>query len=303
MGAGDRIRALMESGRATTLGLAATAVWLLLVLLFWWLGSSPDAAQGGLARLASVVAVVLPLVLIWTAVGLVQAIATLRAEADDLYERLSQMRGAGREPTSRPAPPPPAAEAPRSVPVAARPAPAAPVRAPATDSRQTALRFETPESEAVATADLIRALDFPDGPDDAEGIAALRQALRDHDAARVLRSAQDVVTLLAAGDIYMDDVTPGPADVALWRRFGDGVRGAGVGGMATVNDDAMMDGVAAMLKGDEIFRDVAHHFLRHFDLALVRWLPRLSDDEIEALARTRSALAFVVIGRVTGIFG
>ena len=250
------------------------------------------------------------------AVGLAQAIAGLRAEADDLHDRLAGMAGPG---GPRAAPPRPAV-GPATAPAgsASEPArPAMPMPAPkpaaapvptrpaaaATDSRQTALRFEATESEAVAMDDLIRALDFPDGPDDAEGIAALRRALRDHDAARVLRSAQDVVTLLAQGDVYMDDVTPGATDLALWRRFGEGVRGAGVVGMAVVDDPDAIERVTAMIRGDEIFRDAAHHFLRHFDLALVRWLPQMSNDDISALAGTRSALAFLLLGRVTGLFG
>ena len=56
-------------------------------------------------------------------------------------------------------------------------------------------------------------------PDDAPAIAALRLALQDPNHARVLRAAQDVVTLLAGQDLYMDDLPPDPAPAAVWRRF------------------------------------------------------------------------------------
>ena len=60
---------------------------------------------------------------------------------------------------------------------------------------------------------------------------------------------------------------------------------------------------SALLRGDEIFRDAAHHFLRHFDILLTRLLPQLDDAEIEVLAESRSARAFMLVGRGAGIFG
>ena len=75
---GDRLRVLARArgGRdgATVVGAAVSAIWLLLVLLFWLAGPEGDA-PGGLARLVSVVGILLPLALIWMAVGLARAIA------------------------------------------------------------------------------------------------------------------------------------------------------------------------------------------------------------------------------------
>ena len=45
------------------------------------------------------------------------------------------------------------------------------------------------------------------------------------------------------------------------------------------------------------------HFLRHFDILLTRLLPQLDDAEIEVLAESRSARAFMLVGRGAGIFG
>ena len=67
--------------RAVLVGAVVSALWLVLVLLFWALGPADAPQPGGLARLAAAVAVILPLVLVWIAVGLARAIAELRAEA------------------------------------------------------------------------------------------------------------------------------------------------------------------------------------------------------------------------------
>lgn len=316
-GSGHRMAALGGRDRATVIGLALSAVWLLLVALFWLFGPDGQGGASGLARLVSVIGVVMPLALIWLAVGLARAIATLRAEADDLRAVLDQMRGS-RAPAPRQASAPPApspgfqeprpafanTSVPRgTVPRSAPPAPAA--RAPSPDQRQTAMRFDAPESVAVDMVDLIRALNFPDGPDDQTAIAALRNALKDHDTARVIRAAQDVVTLLAGNELYMDDLPPADAPAGLWRAFAEGQRGDAMGALGAVanSDNEALDIVAAMLKGDEIFRDTAHHFLRHYDLMLGRVLPQLDDDQVLVLAQTRSSRAFALIGQAAGMFG
>ena len=73
--------------RAIVAGAAASAGWLLLVVLFAWLAPGGDGGNGGswLMRLSGVV---MPLALIWLAVGFARAIAALRAEADALRARL-----------------------------------------------------------------------------------------------------------------------------------------------------------------------------------------------------------------------
>lgn len=303
----DRIASLTQRDAATTIGAALTGIWLLLIALFWLFVPGAGDGSGGVARLASIVGTVLPLVLIWLAVGLARALAELRAEADDLRHRLSQLREMA---STRGAPPPrnttpEAPPATLSEPPAARAAPPQPPRpAPRpADQRQAAMRFEGPESIAIDADTLIRALDFPEGPHDAEGIAALRAALRDHDKSRVLRAAQDVVTLLAGHDLYMDDLPARSTSAADWRRFAEGVRGGAVATLGDVGSQPAQDLAAALLSQDEIFRDTAHHFLRHFDVMLSRSLPQMDDDQIAALAQTRSTRAFTLLGRVAGIFG
>lgn len=301
-----QIGAALGSEEAVTIGAILTAVWLALTGAFWLFGPEGDGPVSGLMRLASVMAVLLPVVLIWMAVGLAGAIAGLRAEAADLRLRLGQMREAAGGSTRAPAQPAPQRQpAPQHQP-APRPQPApqpAPRPAAPLDSRQTAMRFEAPASVAVDPDDLIRALNFPEGPDDVETIAALRAALRDHETSRVIRSAQDVVMLLSENGLYMDHLTPRAPDPDLWRRFAEGARGPQMQQMAAIEDEEALDLTLAMLKGDEIFRDTAHHFLRHFDLMLTRIGGDLDDDQLLRLAETRSARAFMLLGRVANVFG
>ncbi len=47
----------------------------------------------------------------------------------------------------------------------------------------------------MSVADFIRALNFPDSPEDRDGFRALRRALEDRTMAKLIRAAQDVLTL------------------------------------------------------------------------------------------------------------
>lgn len=303
-----RIATLAQRDAMTAAGVALSLAWIFLVALFWLLSPGDGQPQGGLSRLATVIATILPLVLIWLAIRTARAIAVLRAEADDLRDRLAQLREAaevrGAPPRAPDRAPPDASGSPdpdippRSpAPMPVRPLP----RAPADSRPQPRTNGGAPVH--VDTETLIRALDFPDGPEDAQAIAALRQALQDPDHARVLRAAQDVVTLLAGQDLYMDDLSPDPAPPALWRRFAQGLRGSTVAALGGIRDQAALDTVGAMLEADEIFRDTAHHFLRHFDSLLTRQIPQMDDAQIAVLAQTRSARAFMLLGRIAGLFG
>ncbi|NHF73623.1 hypothetical protein [Paracoccus xiamenensis] len=303
-----------RGNRALVIGAGLTALWLVMLLVFW-LTSSGTAA--GAPRWISVVAALMPLGLIWMAVGIARAIDTLRAEADTLRAQLDRerlmaepprrMSSAGADTT--PAPATPASRAP--IPAAPRPA-AAPRTMPAprrteptaaTDPRQTSLGLDAPEPLELPGETVILALNFPDGPDDTAAIAALREALRDPDQARLIRSAQDVVTLLAERGIITDELQPDPTDPAAWRRFGDGQRGRAVGDVGAIRDPAALEAATAAMRADEVFRDAVHHFLRLFDRNITELMPQLSDDEILWLAETRSARAFMLLARAAGLFG
>lgn len=301
-----RITTLAQRDTVTTAGILAGAAWLLLVALFWVLAPEGEGTQGGISRLATAMATVLPLALIWLAVRTTRAITLLRAEADDLRQRLSQLRDMA---ATRGGPPPravpetePAAEPDRPV---RAPAPAAPrpMPRPAADPRPQPARADGPAAVHVDAETLIRALNFPDGPDDVDAIDALRHALKDPAHSKVLRAAQDVVTLMAGQDVYMDDLPPEMARPDVWRRYAAGERGSAVAALGGIHHQPALEIAATMLREDEIFRDTAHHFLRHFDGLTVRLVPELDDLQIAVLADSRSSRAFMLLGRVSGVFG
>ena len=299
-----RIASLANRDRLTTVGYTLTGIWLFLVALFWLLGpAGTDGGPSRVARLVSIMGTVLPLALIWLGVSLARQLAILRAEAEDLRARLAHLRGDAAPLDDLP-PPAPRMAPPAEQQTAAAPRPAAPLpKARQTaDQRQTALRFET-QGAPVDAATLIRALNFPDGPDDVEAIDALRHALKDPNQSKVLRAAQDVVTLMAGQDVYMDDLPPEMARPDVWRRYAAGERGSAVAALGGIHHQPALEIAAAMLREDEIFRDTAHHFLRHFDGLTARLVPELDDLQIAVLADSRSSRAFMLLGRVSGVFG
>jgi len=151
-------------------------------------------------------------------------------------------------------------------------------------------------------ADLIRALNFPDTDQDTEGFAALRRALQDRQARKLVQASEDVLTLLSQDGIYMDDLRPERARPDLWRRFAGGERGPQMSGLGGVRDRSSLALTSGRMREDIIFRDATHHFLRKFDQMLAAFEPNASDADIIALSETRTARAFMLLGRVTGTF-
>jgi hypothetical protein len=170
---------------------------------------------------------------------------------------------------------------------------------------QPALALATPtgaEADPVDVADFIRAVQFPESAEDAEGFAALRRALADRTTAKLIRAAQDVLTLLAQDGIYMDDLVPDRARPDLWRRFAGGERGRPVAALGGIRDRSCLALTGQRMREDPVFRDAAHHFLRSFDRAFAEIEPRCRDEEVSALSDTRTARAFMLVGRVAGTF-
>ena len=175
----------------------------------------------------------------------------------------------------------------------------------ATDD-QAPLPLGTPAEEIgppLSREDFIRALNFPETTDDETGFAALRKALRDREAAQLIRASQDVLTLLSQDGIYMDDLRPDMARTEVWRRFAAGERGGAVAALGGIRDRSSLALAAGRMKQDPIFRDAAHHFLRRFDQMLAEFEKTATDTDISQLAGTRTARAFMLLGRVAGIFG
>lgn len=287
-------------------GAIATAVWLVLILLFVFMGGD-DTGSGGAQKLVATVGLVLPFLLIWAGVWLSRTLTALRDEADMLRDLLAQMRRQAGLPSGDVPPMPESRRDTGTRRIEAAPTARAPERA------QPAHRTAAPAAEPAAPTapqipelsptELVLALNFPDGPDDHEAIRSLRLALMDPDMSKLIRAAQDVVTLLAGRGAYMDDLVLSPVDPALWRRFAEGLRGEAVAGLTPITDEAALEVARNMMRDDEVFRDVAQHFLRHFDRVLSSAASEQSDNLLAAMAETRSGRAFTLLAQVSGMMG
>lgn len=316
----QRLIAERQRGRVLLIGGVASLVWLALAAILAALTPDDGTTTGG--WLLWTVGVLLPLALIWLAVWSAHSLSLLRDEAEELRALLGQMQDGAPAPAdspvadrSRAAPAPvPAATAGarRAASIGVQPSSAAPSAvttsgtrpAPqARDGRQASLPLDSPPGPELTAPELYFALNFPDGPEDREAIRCLRLALADPGLARLIRAAQDVVTLLAGQGVYMDELSIPETDAEQWRRFAEGARGNAVAGLAVVSDQSALDMAAAMLRSDEVFRDVAHHFLRHFDRLLSRRAEQESPQVLAVLAETRSGRAFILLAQATGMLG
>ncbi|WP_111732344.1 hypothetical protein [Roseovarius amoyensis] len=328
------IKPKTERARITATEMTAiilSVLWLALAAAFFLLGD-PAAAFGGQGGavwfLVVMLAVFMPVGMIWVAATAARASKVMRDESQRLqvaidairhaYITQSQNRNAQAEPSvARKLEEIAAAQRKTETALAmfsssrtATPAPA-PARPPAPEPQaddgtdQAALPLGTRAEEMrppLDNADFIRALNFPDTAEDKDGFAALRRALKDRDATRLIRAAQDVLTLMSQDGIYMDDLRPDLARPEIWRRFAAGERGRAVAMLGGIRDRTSLALTAARMKKDPIFRDTAHHFLRLFDRGIFAFAETATDAELSEMSNTRTARAFMLLGRVTGTF-
>ncbi len=302
-------------------------VWLLVMGGF---GLASGAASGGAMSLVMMlVAVILPVAMIWvaaitarTARGMREETRRLQAAIDamrnayvaqvqaglarpSVEKKLDEIVAAQRQTESAIATFTTRRDALATVPSADRKAAfVAPSAANAADE-QPGLALGTPAealNAPISVEDFIQALNFPDNPDDSAGFRALRRALEDRALAKLIRAAQDILTLLSQDGIYMDDLKPDRAKPEVWRKFAQGERGRSVAVLGGVRDRSSLALSAGRMRQDMVFRDAAHHFLRQFDKTLTEFEKNASDQEVSDLADTRTARAFMLLGRVTGAF-
>jgi len=178
-------------------------------------------------------------------------------------------------------------------------------RVPDPSLGQRGLAFDPPRPGAAPLGpdDLIRALDFPRDAGDAQGFDVLRRGLHDPGSAELIRAAQEVLAGLAAEGIELRDLAPDRARPEVWRAFAQGLRGPAVAGLGGVRDRSVLTLTAQRMRAEPAFREAAHRFLRAFDRRLTAFEGQASDAQIVRLAETRGARAFMVLGRVTGMFG
>ncbi len=309
-------------------GVGLSVVWVLLILVYV-LVTPPGSETRTLGLVMTLLVVFLPIALIWAVVITLRSIRELRAEAGRLQATVDAMRssyvqaqaqGNGLKPsvekkideiaastreaqtvlatfTSR-------RDTALSVPSADRKAALAPPR-PEPAAEEPTLALGTPAEDLrppLSVSDFIRALQFPETPEDRVGFRALRLALEDRTSSKLIRAAQDVLTLLSQDGIYVDDLQPDLCHPELWRRFSAGERGRSIAALGGIRDRASLALTAGRMKADPVFRDAAHHFLRAFDKTIAAFEPNATDAELADLADTRTARAFMLFGWVTGTF-
>ncbi len=316
-----------RSGRKTISGFEISA--LLLILL--WLGGSivffviSPTTLAGMQFLVTALVVFMPVAVIWMAVTTARSTRVMREESQRLQTAIDAIRQAyvtqqqraaiGSEPSvSRKLDE--IAEAAKKTETALatfttsrrevqRTAIATEQPAATTGGDQGSLELGTQAEELsppLPAEDFIRALNFPETAEDEAGFAALRRALRDRNTAQLIQAAQDILTLLSQDGIYMDDLRPDMARPEIWRAFAQGARGRSIAALGGVRDRSSLALTLGRMKQDPIFRDTAHHFLRRFDQTFAAFEPEASDTEISALSNTRTARAFMLLGRVAGTF-
>lgn len=312
---------------AEVIALALSGLWLIAVTVFFAVTGEGEGQQPGdaLRGLMILIAVFMPIALIWVAAIAANSARAMRHEAARLEEAIDAMRqtyvaqqqsgavkpsvekkldelvaaqrqtGAALATFTSVRPPAQGDSTPREI-------------GPATVSAHTeqpSLELPTrgnPPVGRVSIEDFILALNFPETPEDTAGFRALRRAMQDRRSAELLQASQDILTLLSQEGIYMDDLRPDRARPELWRRFAQGERGRELSGLGGIRDRSGIALTAARMRQDHIFRDTAHHFLRKFDRTFAQFEKQATDGEIVALAETRTARAFMLLGRVAGTF-
>lgn len=312
-------------------GAALSLIWVLLILGYVLImPPGSDAQTFGLVM--TLLMVFLPVALIWVVVITLRSVRDLRAEAARLQATVEAMRTSYVQSQSQmPVPSQGKSSVERKIDeIAAVTKQAETVLATFTSRRDTGLTVPSADRKAalvkapsepgseqpglalgspaedlrapLSVADFIRALQFPETPDDKAGFRALRLALEDRTVAKLIRSAQDVLTLLSQDGIYMDDLKPDLCQPDLWRRFAAGERGRSIASLGGIRDRTSLALTAARMKADPVFRDAAHHFLRTFDKTFAAFEANATDAELADLSDTRTSRAFMLLGRVTGTF-
>ncbi|WP_291730087.1 hypothetical protein [Leisingera sp. F5] len=311
-------------GGAELAAIALGALWLLAAVGFFVFTPQGSGLSQWADLITGVLALVLPLAMLWVAASAARSARVMREESEQLqaaidglrqtYLSQAQQHAAVAEPSMAKRLEE-IAEATRKTETAlatfhtsrrnpVRPAiPAEAAELAAAEQGSLALGTQAEDAAPPLPAEhFIRALNFPETAEDQDGFAALRAALQDRKAAQVIQAAQDVLTLLSQDGIYMDDLRPDMARPEIWRQFAQGTRGRAVAPLGGVRDRTSLALTAARMKQDPIFRDAAHHFLRRFDQMFAEFEAEATDGEISALGNTRTARAFMLLGRVAGTF-
>jgi len=319
----------LESSSRTPLGLpelaalALAVLWVLVILAVYVLAPDMALSTEWNAPLVRVLAVMMPVLMLLVAAIALRSARIMREETDRLHAAISSLRHMYLAHTQAAAAVSEPSVTKKLEEIAETARKTETVLATFQSTRRTPERLAIPSKAMEAVAEqgslelgtsaedmspplsnehFIRALNFPESAEDEDGFVSLRLALKDRHAAQVIRAAQDVLTLLSQEGIYMDDLRPDRARPDIWRQFANGARGRAVAALGGVRDRSSLALSSARMKQDPLFRDSAHHFLRRFDQMFTRFEAEATDTEISALSDTRTARAFMLLGRVAGTF-
>jgi hypothetical protein len=262
-------------------------------------------------------AAVLPITLVWIGVLLLRRVAEVQRDARDLAAALKRFQaGPTGNPAARVTPAPRGGAETNSklatlsnqmqqvekalvTILASKTAESSPDIEPAPEAAKAVEGTE----ESLNWDELLHALNFPTDEKDKDGFRALRIAMGHQATSQCLRAAEDIMNLLSQDGIYTDDLSPEIAPAALWRRFADGTRGEEVAAVGGIHDPTAVSKVRSRMRSDPIFRDAALHFQRQFDSTLRAFCANGTDEQVEKLANTRTGRTFMLLGRVSGMFG
>ena len=317
-------------GRETLLAIILTGIWMVLVLAYGagYFGFLGDVAQPRDAAFLEVVfflmALVLPMAMIWMGAALMRRSCQIQAEARALEARVRELQGGrGQNGVSQPRIKDNRVETllarvgdmekqikhlETTITSIGQMQAAMQTQAAATQvqkSKQPDLPLEpakTAEVPELDIATMIKALDFPRTEKDTKGFRALRIAKQNPEGDELLRAAEDIMNLLSQEGVYMDDLRPVISSTREWRLFAQGTRGPDVAAVGGIDAPEAFERINARKASDQIFRDAALFFLRRFDIMLRQFVENANDAEIQQLADTRSGRAFMLLARSAGMF-
>ncbi|MEL6682168.1 MAG: hypothetical protein AAFQ09_05925 [Pseudomonadota bacterium] len=320
----EKAREAQGLSQVEAIAMALAVGWLVAVGLFFWIlppQQPEDAPFDSLRFVLMLIAIFMPVGLIWVAAAAARSARVMREESFRVQAAIDGMRQTYlAQQAMMPAAEPNVERQLQAIAQSAKKTETAvsqfasrrevsriivPRAAPQAPLDQPALALGTSQEDIAPpldNTDLIRALNFPNDEHDTEGFATLRRSLQNRPARKLIQAAQDVLTLLSQDGIYMDDMRPEPVSAELWREFAHGKRGRAIDTLGAVRDRAALALAAGRMREDTIFRDAVHHFLRQFDQMLVTFEAYATDTDLLELAETRTARAFMLLGRATGTF-
>ena len=158
------------------------------------------------------------------------------------------------------------------------------------------------ETAPITVQEFLKALNFPDSPEDREGFRVMRRAKENRSLSQLLTTCQSLLSMLSQDGIYMDDLQPDPTDAATWRRYVAGERDTSTATLGGIRDRSALALARNRMRVDTDFRATVHSYLVQFLDTLSNFEPTAEDHELINLAETRSGKAFMLLGRLVGTF-